>query len=34
MSDKVNEIKVSYCEKLGIIDSEPVSNSENVARLL
>lgn len=34
MRDEVNEIKVSYCEKLGIIDSEPVSSSEHVACLL
>lgn len=34
MRDKVNEIKVSYCEKLGIIDSEPVTDSEHVAKLL
>ena len=34
MRDEVNEIKVSYCEKLGTIDSEPITNSEFVARLL
>lgn len=34
MRDEVNEIKVSYCEKLGTIDSEPIMNSEHVARLL
>lgn len=34
MRDEVNEIKVSYCEKLGTIDSEPVASSEHVARLL
>ena len=34
MKDEVNEIKVSYCEKLGVIDSEPITDSEKVARLL
>ena len=34
MRDEVNEIKVSYCEKLGTIDSEPITNSEHVASLL
>ncbi len=34
MDDKVNEIKISYCEKLGVIDSEPLKGSEQVAKLL
>lgn len=34
MKDEVNEIKVSYCEKLGVIDSEPITDSGKVARLL
>lgn len=34
MKNEVNEIKVSYCEKLGIIDSEPVTDSDQVAKLL
>lgn len=34
MKNKVNEIKISYCEKLGVIDSEPVNDSEKVAKLL
>ena len=34
MKDKVNEIKISYCEKLGVIDSEPLTDSEKTARLL
>ena len=34
MRDKVNEIKVSYCEKLGVIDSQPITDSGQVAKLL
>jgi len=34
MKDKVNEIKVSYCERLGVIDSAPLTNSGQVAQLL
>jgi DNA repair protein RadC len=34
MNDKVNEIKVSYCEKLGVVDSPILSNSETVAEVL
>ncbi|MEM1337092.1 MAG: JAB domain-containing protein [Bacteroidota bacterium] len=34
MRDKVNEITVSYCEKLGVIDSLPLKDSGQVARLL
>ncbi len=34
MNDKVSEIKISYCEKLGVIDSEPLKGSEQVAKLL
>lgn len=34
MRNEVNEIKISYCEKLGIIDSEPVNRSDKVAELL
>ena len=34
MRYEVNEIKVSYCEKLWVIDSEPLTDSEKTARLL
>lgn len=34
MKNKVNEIKISYCEKLGTINSEPISASDKVAQLL
>ncbi len=34
MNNEVNEIRISYCEKLGVIDSEPVTVSANVAKLL
>ena len=34
MRNEVNEIKISYCEKLGIIDSEPLNRSDKVADLL
>ena len=34
MKSKVNEIKVSYCEKLGIIDTPKLSDSAIAARVL
>ncbi|MCG2459484.1 JAB domain-containing protein [Flavobacteriaceae bacterium F89] len=34
MRHEVNEIKISYCEKLGIIDSEPLNAPHKVAELL
>ena len=34
MKNEVNEIKISYCEKLGIIDSEPLNAPHKVAELL
>lgn len=34
MNNEVNEIRISYCEKLGVIDSEPVTSSAHVAKLL
>ena len=34
MKNEVNEIKVSYCEKLGIIDSQPLTAPREVAELL
>ncbi len=34
MRNEVNEIKISYCEKLGIIDSEPLTAPSDVAELL
>jgi len=34
MNNEVNEIRISYCEKLGVIDSEPVTGSAHVAKLL
>ena len=34
MNNEVNEIRISYCEKLGVINSEPVTDSEKVAKLL
>lgn len=34
MRNEVNEIKVSYCEKLGVIDSSPLTDSGQVAKLL
>ncbi|SDD91696.1 RadC-like JAB domain-containing protein [Pricia antarctica] len=34
MKNEVNEIKISYCEKLGFFDSEPVNSSNKVAELL
>ncbi|HUH45819.1 MAG TPA: JAB domain-containing protein [Arenibacter sp.] len=34
MKSKVNEIKISYCEKSGILRSEGLSDSIKTARLL
>lgn len=34
MKDKTDKIMISYCEKLGTIDSEPLQGSEQVAKLL
>lgn len=34
MSYQVNEIKISYCEKLEIFQSEPLCRSRDVAKLL
>ena len=34
MKNEVNEIKISYCEKLGIIDSKPLNSPSDVAKLL
>lgn len=34
MRNEVNEIKISYCEKLGIIDSEPLNAPYKIAELL
>ena len=34
MKDEVNEIKISYCERLGTIESESIQMSEPVAKLL
>ncbi|HEA21117.1 MAG TPA: DNA repair protein [Pricia antarctica] len=34
MKNEVNEIKISYCEKLGTIDSEPLTAPYKVAELL
>ena len=34
MNNEVKEIRISYCEKLGVINSEPVTDSEKVAKLL
>lgn len=34
MKDKVNEIQISYREKIGTLKSSSMSNSEDVARLL
>jgi len=34
MKTQVNEIKISYCEKLGVINSEPITNSERTAQIL
>lgn len=34
MKNEVNEIKISYCEKLTTLDSEPVNSSDRVAKLL
>ena len=34
MKNKVNEIQISYCEKLGVLNSEPANSSDKVAKLL
>lgn len=34
MRNEVNEIKISYCERLGIIESESVQTSDLIAKLL
>ena len=34
MKNKVNEIRISYCEKIGVINSPSMNNSEIVAKLL
>ena len=34
MKNKVNEIRISYCEKIGVINSPSMNNSEHVAKLL
>lgn len=34
MKSEVNEIKISYCEKLGVFDSKSLSDSTHVAQLL
>ena len=34
MNDKVNEIRISYCEKIGVINSPTIHDSEHVAKLL
>jgi len=34
MNDKVNEIKISYHEKQGVINTEPLNNSETTAKYL
>ena len=34
MRNEVNEIKISYCESLGTIESESIQTSEPVAKLL
>ncbi|MDF4203843.1 JAB domain-containing protein [Maribacter sp. SA7] len=34
MRNEVNEIKISYCESLGTIESESIQMSEPVAKLL
>ena len=34
MKNEVNEIKISYCEKLGTIESESVQTSDLIAKLL
>jgi len=34
MKNEVNEIQVSYCEKLGVLNSEPANSSDRVAKIL
>ena len=34
MKNKVNEIRISYCEKIGVINSPAMKDSEHVAKLL
>ncbi|MGB7394406.1 MAG: JAB domain-containing protein [Pricia sp.] len=34
MQNEINEIKISYCEKLGTIDSIPINRSDMLAELL
>lgn len=34
MRNEVNEIQISYCEKLGVLNSEPANSSDRVAELL
>ena len=34
MKNKVNEIRISYCEKIGVINAPSMNNSEHVAKLL
>lgn len=34
MKNEVNEIKISYCERLGTIESESVQTSDLIAKLL
>ena len=34
MKNEVNEIQISYCEKLGVLNSEPANSSDRVAELL
>ena len=34
MKNEVNEIKISYCERLGTIKSEALQTSDKVARVL
>lgn len=34
MKNEVNEIKISYCEKLGVFDSKSPCDSTHVAQLL
>ena len=34
MNDKVNEIKISYRDKVGTLKSSPIKSSEDAARLL
>jgi len=34
MKNKVNEIRISYCEKIGVINSPTLNDSAHVAKLL